>query len=273
MRRSLAEVLPGLTVERVVVRRGSVVHGSRTRRGLLEGLSIDTVTRHGKQLAIVAGPSSAGPCVCVHLGMSGTLRYRDEPREPGKPNGRGPAAKHVHVTWYLSNGATLAFRDPRRFGGLWTFNALADLQQQRWRQLGPDALVIRTRQLAKNLSRTRRPVKAALLDQSIIAGIGNIYADEALYVSRLHPLTPGCELTPDHLRIVTGALKAVLRKALRAGGSTLRDYRDADGGEGRFQNAFQVYSRKGQDCLNCGDGLDSILVAGRTTVYCPHCQR
>jgi formamidopyrimidine-DNA glycosylase len=226
---------------------------------LLEGATIDRIDRRGKLLAIIA---SDGRAMGVHLGMSGQVFW-------APPGGRLPT-DHVHATWRLDDRSRLVFRDPRRFGGLWLAESRDELPP--WRGLGPDALTLPPDDLAGLLAKAKRPIKAALLDQSLLAGVGNIYADEALHRAGIHPAEIACEIsTPRALRL-GAALGEVLGLAVRAGGSTLRDYRAADGQAGAFQLQHAVYGRGGQPCLTCGATLDSGMLAQRTTVWCPNCQ-
>lgn len=232
------------------------------RAELLQGATIDALLRHGKQLAIT---TRQGPTLCIHLGMSGRLTRLD----PGSPN---PHPDHIHAAWNLDDGARLLFRDPRRFGGIWTFPSPDALRAARWNALGPDALAITTASLATLLANANRPVKAALLDQSRIAGLGNIYADEALFAARINPATNARRLDRTHTRRLAAAIRNTLRRAVNHGGSTLRDYRDADGNPGTFQLSHRVYARAGLPCTACRESLCSDTVAQRTTVWCPSCQ-
>ncbi|MEZ6242503.1 MAG: bifunctional DNA-formamidopyrimidine glycosylase/DNA-(apurinic or apyrimidinic site) lyase [Phycisphaerales bacterium] len=241
---------------------GRVEYGRVRQRDLLAGDVLGEVIRHGKQLAIVG---DSGRVVCVHLGMSGNLIWR-------APRARLEHAGHVHTVWRLDDGSRLVFRDPRRFGGLWAFPSLEALWASRWDALGPDAIRVRAPQLQRALARTDRAVKAALLDQSVVAGVGNIYADEALFGAGVDPRRPGASLTPAECASLARQIRGVLARAVTARGSTLRDYRDANGDSGAYQLAHSVYGRGGEPCPKCGGALASALVAQRTTVWCPSCQ-
>lgn len=273
LRQSLIDRVLSRVVVTVKVRRSTVVTGCAKPAALLHGLRLAGIDRHGKQLALrglsVSGAhdSHQRPCVCVHLGMSGSLRYF-----PGDP---GPAQidRHVHVIWTLDDGGKMIFRDPRRFGGLWTFPSTDALWQDRWRCLGPDALRVSPTQLHCRLKQTGRPIKSALLDQRVTAGLGNIYVDELLFACRWHPLISSDHLHLHDIQIMVRYLRTLLRGAIRTGGSTLRDYSDANGQKGQFQQRHRVYGRAGQPCARCSRLLVSIRVVGRTTVYCPRCQR
>ncbi|MEM9883799.1 MAG: bifunctional DNA-formamidopyrimidine glycosylase/DNA-(apurinic or apyrimidinic site) lyase [Planctomycetota bacterium] len=271
VRRTLAAAVVGRRVERVVVHRPDVVRlggTTRQRRGrglsgvLLGGREVVGVQRHGKQLAIVG---RGGAVVCVHLGMSGGLRVTD-----GSVRGRGP---HTHVVWHMTGGGSVAFRDPRRFGGVWAFPDEAALRRQRWDRLGRDAMCITPKQLHDRLTHTRRHLKAALLDQDLVAGLGNIYVDELLFAVGLHPRGVAAAVTRDESIRLVRTMRRLLGRAIEAGGSTLRDHADAEGQAGGFQARHRVYGRGGLPCTRCEDLLTTEVVAGRTTVICGRCQR
>lgn len=233
----------------------------RARTGpddLLQGAVVADVVRHGKQLAIVA---ESGRAVCVHLGMSGSLTWTTGDDAP----------PHTHAEWRTAKGRLL-FVDPRRFGGLWTYPSLALLRAHRWAALGPDALTMTAAEFGVALASSRRPIKSALLDQSLIAGVGNIYADEALFAAGVHPLRPGATLAPEVIARLHAAVVDVLSRAITARGSSIRSYRDGDGKPGAYQAAHAVYDRSGRPCVVCGAILGARPVGGRTTTWCPSCQ-
>lgn len=280
LRRSLVATLSGRFVCRVRVRRADVVQGLEVTNtsALLRGRQIDQVERHGKQLALITAPLSPAstdrPCLCIHLGMSGSLRVLFPPDGRGKLGCHSPPLpkNHCHVIWYLDNRAKLVFHDPRRFGGIWVFAHPKEMWLRRWQYLGPDALSITPDQLHHRLQHTSRSIKAALLDQNLIAGLGNIYVDELLYACRLHPMAVARTLGKKDADTIVRRARRLLLQAVSAGGSTLRDYQDSDGSRGRFQNQHQVYRRAHQPCKRCRRPLITMKVAGRTTVYCARCQ-
>lgn len=285
LRTTLEEELLGATIEEVVLGRHNVTARSdrrqaRTGRGdaapslhhdLLLQAEVSELVRHGKQMAMVARD---GRVLVVQLGMSGRMVF--QPRPPG------PDDVHAHVAWRIkptarrrrrsSRLAWLVFRDPRRFGGLTALPAVDDLAA-RWDCLGPDALVTAQDRLVGQLRPLRRQAKAALLDQAVLAGVGNIYADEALFRSGVHPMQLLTRLSETKLVSLVAALQATLQAAVDSGGSTLRDYVDAKERSGDFQSYHLVYGRAGQPCPQCGRSLEGSVVAGRTTVRCPSCQR
>ncbi len=273
VRRSLREPVIGAHVQRVIIRRADVAWSEHAARPastveLLEGARVSVIHRHGKQLAIVA---EDGRAMCVQLGMTGGMLVR--------PNAAAVAAlDHAHVVWQLGAharqrpGRFLVFRDPRRFGGITCYPSFDALRRERWGRLGPDALSIDAAALAAALAGSSRAVKCVLLDQNAIAGVGNIYADEALFRARVSPRLRASLLRPPDIELLSAAIRAVLVEAVNAGGSTIRDYRDASGQSGTFQSRHLVYGRAGQACSACGSTLRKLVVAQRTTVMCPRCQ-
>jgi formamidopyrimidine-DNA glycosylase len=286
---------PALLCGRVVevrLHRRDVVHRSGAKlprridpAELLADTTIARLLRHGKNLAIIG---DNGRTLCVHLGMSGHLRFVrerddaaghvDDDAADADPHRAKRSSKldHVHCEWRIEGPAargTLIFRDPRRFGGLWTYDSESQLWEKRLNALGPDALTIEPQELAANLKGSRRAIKAALLDQAALAGVGNIYADEALFRAKIHPATRAAKLSRAQIDSLGSSLRAVLRAAIEAGGSTIRTYVDSNGEQGRFAAEHAVYGRGGQPCPRCGTRLRSTLVAQRTTVFCPKCQQ
>lgn len=284
VRCTLAPVLVGARIDDVRLVRRDIVTGpatskphsapgirktSRTprirRADLLRGQTIIALHRHGKQLAI---EGNAGGVLCIHLGMTGQLFYLDRGARP-------PNAAHIHSIWRTErNGETgrLMFRDPRRFGGIWVFESMDQLEDERWNMLGVDALDLRVQELRTALTGRKSPIKAALLNQNLIAGLGNIYVDEALFAAAIHPLRRADDLDRADTRRLAHSIRRVLRAALRSGGSTLRDYVDAQGRSGEFTSRHRVYGRAGLPCVKCGTALVKAVIAQRTTCFCSHCQ-
>ena len=284
VRRSLERLIVGRRVESVRVTRRDVIRGPSTPTALLLHDRIDHILRHGKQLALVGG---TGRCVCVHLGMSGQLcvlpagdsdQRKPSPIERPNPrsssNGRPLIPPHTHVLWCFEGGSAMRFTDPRRFGGLWTFAQVDALASQRWSALGPDALSITPAELCRRLSSTRRALKAALLDQALVAGLGNIYVDELLFGAGLHPLTPADTIDRALASSLVRRMRTLLTGAIKRGGSSLRDYVDAENQRGSQQDRHRVYGRSGERCRrrSCSANICSDQIAGRTTAWCPGCQ-
>jgi formamidopyrimidine-DNA glycosylase len=197
------------------------------------------------------------------LGMTGQILVTDADQ---------PRDRHVHLRVALDGGEReLRFRDVRRFGSVCFTEGACDDSAAGLEDLGPEPLEITASQFTRLLSRPRQ-IKALLLDQRAIAGLGNIYCDEALHAAGIHPLTRAGDLSPDQRRRLLRAIRRILRQAIRYGGSTLRDYRTATGDEGRFQTRHRVYGRTGQPCRNCGTPIQRLNAAGRSTHLCPACQ-
>jgi formamidopyrimidine-DNA glycosylase len=221
----------------------------------LVGHSIASVTRRGKRIMVCL---DTGDRWFIHLGMTGrlTVEPADNPRRP-----------HTHLLLDLDEGSRqIRFVDPRRFGGVrWQGPSTSS-------DLGPEPLTMRPQTLARRLRRTKRAVKSALLDQQLVAGLGNIYVDESLFAAGIDPRRRGCDLSPAEIARLSGSIKRILRRAIRAGGSTLRDYVDANGQAGAFQTLHRVYGREGQPCRKCKTPIERFVVGGRSTHVCPKCQ-
>jgi formamidopyrimidine-DNA glycosylase len=242
----------------------------RGLRAVSEGGTIAAVRRRGKYIAVVVTPArgakrgvpSEDSGVCVHLGMTGRLRVQPASAE---------RAPHTHVVFTLDRGDELRFIDARRFGWVAPGAPLASLSALA--SLGPDPLSeLDEASLGRALEGVRAPIKAFLLDQTRIAGLGNIYVCEALFGARIHPTTPA-----GRVRRRAGALLAAVRATLEGGiarrGTTLRDYVDADGFAGDNASALQVYGREGEPCLVCGGAIRRRVDAARSTFFCARCQR
>ncbi len=227
--------------------------------GALVGRRIARVSRRAKR--IVVGLDDGGEFF-VHLGMTGRL---------GVFAPDAALLPHTHVVFELDDGVEVRFVDPRRFGGI-VFLCEAVSGGRFSAPVGPEPLTLRPAALLKRLRATRRPVKNALLDQSLIAGLGNIYVDESLHAAGIHPLTPAAAVSELDVRRLNRAIKTTLRRAIRHRGSTLRDYVDADGVGGGFQLLHKVYARAGEPCRACGTAVERVVLGGRSTHFCPRCQ-
>ncbi len=258
--RGLAAVLESRTVERAFFKRPDIMRKGSIKRPGLSGCRIDTVERTGKNVVIRFDNSFS---MVVNLGMSGRLvvRRRGEAYEEMK-------RKHVHAGLVFPDGMELVFYDPRRFGSI-----LITRSRDIRRVLGiaEDPFQMKPREMQERLEGRSASIKALLLDQKIISGLGNIYADETLFDARIHPLTPGGTVATQARAILSSARK-ILKKAIAHGGTTFRDYRTHDGERGSFQNHLAVYGRTGEECKRCAAGIERILVAGRSTHFCPRCQ-
>ena len=266
-RRTLLPAL-GARVERVSLRTPKFVTGNHEPAALLQGYRLASLERWGKQLLLIGRCVATGKdrAIGLHLGMTGSLSW---------VAGDSPllARRHVHVIWHLSEKRCVMFHDPRRFGGVWTFPDITQARAARFGKLAPDALAITSAQLQARLAGSRRCLKAALLDQQIIAGLGNIYVDESLFRAGCSPRRCAGRMRLSQTENLLVCIQEVLQEALISGGSTVRDYVNGNYAPGAFQERLRVYGRAGKPCVQCGKTLRSATLAGRTTVYCPHCQR
>ena len=227
------------------------------------GMRVESVGRRGKYILI--GLSSNVHLV-IHLGMSGQLRLLDEVTSP---------EKHTHAVFFLDDGMQLRYRDPRRFGRLLIGTEEALLTAKKMPRLGPEPIDpdFEAEQLYRELRRRRAPLKAVLLDQKAIAGVGNIYADESLHRARLRPTRLANTVSKPAARRLHDSLRESLVLAIANRGSSVDTYRDAWGDVGGQQEQLLVYGRAGEPCFTCGRPLSSVRIAGRTTVFCRRCQR
>lgn len=229
----------------------------------LEGERVTKADRRGKYLIV---RFESGRALLVHLRMTGSLRHAKAGELKDDP--------HQRAVVKLDDGSDVAYRDVRRFG-TWLLLEPSDVDTYIDARVGREPLedAWKAKHLAEKLEGRRAPVKAAILDQRTVAGVGNIYADEALWRAQVHPLTPANELTPDQVKAVHKGIRASLQAGVRRQGSTLRDYKLPDGSSGSAQDKFKVYGRAGHPCERCGTPIDKIRAAGRGTWYCPNCQR
>lgn len=255
----LPHVVGARIVEVQTIRPDFIAPHNTDLAALLTGQTVASVHRRAKRIIFTLGNQKR---FLIHLGMTGRVLLQP----PGTPR-----ALHTHVVLTIappgSNPVEIRLCDPRRFGELrWLGDTTGE------DGLGCEPLTLHSRTLVNLLSSSRRPIKSFLLDQTAIAGLGNIYADESLFAAGLHPLTPCKGITPAQAAGLCRAIKAVLRKALRHRGSTLRDYVDAAGGKGAFQKLHHVYNRAGEPCRHCRTRIQRIVLAGRSTCFCPKCQ-
>jgi formamidopyrimidine-DNA glycosylase len=233
----------------------------------LTGAKIERVRRVGKTIVMDlkegSGPRAQGSGgreaqFLVHLGMTGRLLVSQA---------EVPLPPHTHAVLSLGDGREVRFVDPRRFGRLSVVTEAGGYTGP-----GAEPTTISVEEFSKLFKGRKLAIKAALLNQSILHGVGNIYADESLFRAGIRPRKQAGQLTKAELARLHAALQQVLAHAIQLGGSSVSDYVDADGVRGFFQLEHKVYSRAGEDCLDCGTALKKIVVGGRTTVYCPNCQ-
>ena len=229
----------------------------------LEGERVSALDRRGKYLIV---RFESGRALLIHLRMTGSLRHA--------PKGELADDPHRRAVVRLDDGSDIAYRDVRRFG-TWQLLEAKDLEPYLEKRLGVEPLerTFTSPRLGQRLEGRRAPIKAALLDQRTVAGLGNIYVDEALWRAELHPLRPAGTLEEGELARLTRAIKDVLKAGVKRQGASLRDYSTPDGGRGRMQDRFRVYGRTGEPCHRCGTPIEKIRAGGRGTWYCPNCQR
>ena len=242
----------------------------------VSGAAIEALGRRGKYLLLGL---DGGRTLVMHLRMTGNLVLveGDDVLDPSEgrllyQGERTTEARHLRARFVLDDGRELWFTDPRRFGEAFLIDD-AKLDE-RFAKLGvePFSPKFTAEELKRVAAGRTAPLKSFLLDQSKIAGVGNIYADEALYRARLHPLSPAGSMKPEHLEALREAVVDALQAGIDAGGSSIDDYRDGRGEKGTMQEKFLVHSREGQPCPSCGDEIVRIVVGGRSTYFCPSCQ-
>lgn len=257
--RGLARVLDGRRIARVEARRADLRRSFPQDLG--QRLTGARVTGLGRRAKYGLIHTDRNDSMIFHLGMSGSWRIN-----------RPKLEKHDHLLLETDDGCRLTLNDPRRFGSvdlvrtdeLWTWPAFA--------ALGPEPLDIKAEELKRRLAGRTAPIKLLLLDQRIVAGLGNIYVCEALHRAGIDPRRSGGSISLERLRRLVPAIHDVLAEAIEAGGSTLRDFASPDGELGYFSKSFSVYDREGQPCA-CGGTVRRIVQGGRSTFYCPRCQR
>jgi formamidopyrimidine-DNA glycosylase len=265
IRRRLEPGLVGRTFERVGITDPRLTRPESPDlvASELEGERVRRLSRRGKYLIV---EFESGRHLLIHLRMTGNIQH------PAR--GGMDADPHRRAVVRLDDGSDIAYRDVRRFG-TWELLEPGELEEYfTARRLGGEPLErgFTTASLARALANRRAPVKAALLDQRAAAGVGNIYADEALWRARIHPLRQAGSLSKDELLELRNALRQALRTGIVRQGATLRDYRAPDGARGRMQDRFRVYGRAGEPCPRCGTPIEKIRAAGRGTWFCPSCQ-
>ena len=244
----------------------------------LRGQTVEGLGRRAKYLL---ADLSSGEVLLMHLGMSGSFRVGKDARPGVYYHERSKSTAHDHVVFHMSNGQIVTFNDPRRFGSMKLVKRDKLDQEPLLRNLGPEPLgnAFDAAMLARACAGKKTSLKAALSDQRVVAGLGNIYVCEALYRARLSPKRMASTLVDRRgapnarATALVDAIKAVLQDAIKAGGSSLRDHRRTDGALGDFQHNFQVYDREGRPCPTCKGKIKRIVQNGRSTFYCPSCQK
>jgi formamidopyrimidine-DNA glycosylase len=284
VRRGLQPAMEGARIVKAEVRRKDLRFPFQM--DFVARLEGQTVTGLGRRAKYLMADLGSGDVLLMHLGMSGSFRVLADENE--KTQGRfhhprGEDRAHDHVLFHMSSGAAVIFNDPRRFGYMKVIARKALEDEPLLRGLGPEPLgnEFDADMLARSCAGKKTSLKAALLDQRVVAGLGNIYVCEALFRARLSPRRMAATLASrkgeptDHARRLVAAIHAVLNQAIKAGGSSLRDHRQTSGELGYFQHSFQVYDREGEKCqaAGCSGIVRRFTQNGRSTFWCPKCQK
>ena len=267
VRRGLLPVMEGRVITQAEVRREGLRWPFPERMAeRLSGVRIEALHRRSKYILV---DLSSGETLLIHLGMSGRMLI-GEGTHP-------PLAKHDHVVLHMQGGARVVFNDARRFGMMDLVATHEAGQHRLLAPIGPEPLgnAFHEAGLIAALKGRNTAIKTALLDQRIVAGLGNIYVCEVLFRARMNPKTRAGRIAAERVGALVPVIREVLQEAIAAGGSSLRDYRQADGELGYFQHAFRVYGREGAPCTRhgCDGEIARITQGGRSTFYCPQCQR
>ncbi len=260
-RRGIQPLIQGHTIQHILVRDSRLRWPvPRNLNARLQGQSILDVTRRGKYLLLT---TQAGTLI-MHLGMSGSLRVVACDM---------PAEKHDHIDIVLDNQHCLRLRDPRRFGAV-LFTDGDPAQHELLRDLGPEPLdkAFNAEYLFHKSRKRTACIKSFIMDSHIVVGVGNIYANEALFAAGIHPRRAAGKVTRAQYTSLVQAIKDVLRAAIKAGGTTLRDFTRSDGKPGYFRQSLQIYDREGEPCPRCSKPISLAVIAQRASYYCTHCQ-
>ncbi len=274
VRRGLTSAMEGVVIERVEVNRPDLRWPFPDRMAdRLSGKRVNRLRRRSKYILI---DLSSGETLLIHLGMSGRMIVSGDPLGQFVHNHPAPA-KHDHVVFHMANGARVTFNDPRRFGAMDLLATDAADQHKLLSSLGPEPLGndFHEDHLISAFRNKNTPVKSALLDQRIVAGLGNIYVCEALFRAGVSPRRKAGQVSKQRVAALVPVVRQVLQDAIEAGGSSLRDFRQADGELGYFQHRFDVYGREGEPCRTngCNGSIQRITQSGRSSFYCAQCQR
>ncbi|KIC40255.1 5-hydroxymethyluracil DNA glycosylase [Ruegeria sp. ANG-R] len=274
VRRGLAPAMEGVVIERADVNRPDLRWPFPDRMAQrLTGQRVDRLRRRSKY---ILADLSSGETLLIHLGMSGRMTVSGDPLGQFAHEHPVPE-KHDHVVFHMANGARITFNDPRRFGAMDLLQTSIAEDHKLLSVLGPEPLGndFHEQHLIDAFRGKNTPVKSALLDQGIVAGLGNIYVCEALYRGKVSPRRKAGQISAPRVAALVPIIRQVLQDAIEAGGSSLRDFRQADGELGYFQHSFDVYGREGAPCRTegCGGEIKRITQSGRSSFYCAQCQR
>lgn len=262
--RGVSPYVQGAKITQVIIRQFSLRWPiANDLAEILTEQTVHKVSRRAKYLLFQCDTGT----LMIHLGMSGKLRVLDIDQD-------NELAKHDHVDIEFNNGHLLRYNDPRRFGAiLWTYDPIE--QHPLLRHLGPEPLMadFDANYLWQQSQSKRCSIKTLIMNGKIVVGVGNIYANEALFIAKIHPKIIANTLTIEHCTLLVTAIKSILKKAITAGGTTLKDFRKSDGKPGYFAQELKVYGKKGGICCHCGSIIELYKEAQRATFYCPLCQQ
>ena len=272
VRRGLLPVMEGQRIDQAQVNRPDLRFALPPNMAArLTGQVVQALRRRSKY---ILADLSSGETLLIHLGMSGRMLISGT--QLGQFHHAHPAPeKHDHVVLTMQSGARVTFTDPRRFGAMDLMPTANWQAHKLLADLGPEPLGngFNETYLAQRLANRATPIKSALLDQKVVSGLGNIYVCEVLHRAGIAPTRLAGDLTAQQAAALVPLIRTVLSEAIEAGGSSLRDYRQADGELGYFQHTFRVYDREGQPCLACATPIVRLVQSGRSSFYCPSCQR
>lgn len=263
VRRELNQMVVNRKIIDIEVRYDKIIVGDvATFKKQLIGVTITDIGRRAKYLLFHFDNNLT---MISHLRMEGKYQVR---------NNLSDFDKHVHVIFYLDNGTYLGYRDVRKFGRMQVVPHSEELKTKGLAKLGPEPLTAEYtyESLVDGLKRHKKNIKATLLDQQVVSGLGNIYVDEVLWMAKIHPEEPADKVTETQMKALYPAINQEIKTAISAGGTTIRSYLDANGHKGSFQLQLNVYGKEGTPCKRCGTTIKKIKVSGRGTHLCPHCQ-
>ncbi|MGH1456202.1 MAG: bifunctional DNA-formamidopyrimidine glycosylase/DNA-(apurinic or apyrimidinic site) lyase [Alphaproteobacteria bacterium] len=265
IRRGMENAMLGKTFKAIQIRRHDLrVPIPKNLGQVMTGHKLNTILRRGKY--IIAHLSN-DTYIILHLGMSGRIHISNEDKPP---------LKHDHVIMYMNDDTRISFEDPRRFGMFYLSSTKNWEDEKPFSNMGPEPLNkdCTGNILFNRLKSKTAPIKSALLDQRVIAGLGNIYVCEALYRANIHPQKPCSQISHEKINALMPHIKDILNEAIKSGGSSLKDYKHTDGSLGYFQHGFKVYDQENQKCQNkaCNENIVRITQSGRSTFFCPNCQ-
>ncbi len=265
IRRGMENAMLGKTFKTIQVMRHDLRIPIPENLGqAMTGQTLQAISRRGKYMVLHL---SNDKHIILHLGMSGRIHISHDEKT---------ALKHDHVIMYMNDKTRISFEDPRRFGMFYLAATPNWEDEKPFSDMGPEPLNANLTgdMLHNRIKNKKAPIKSALLDQRVIAGLGNIYVCEALYRSKIHPQKPCEQITKEKIRALMPHIKDILNEAIESGGSSLKDYKHTDGSLGYFQHGFKVYDQENNNCQNdgCNKNIVRIIQSGRSTFFCPHCQ-